>query len=149
MKLQVLPYNLTVCKIADLHQADLSAGFFCLARSENELSLVCRTEDVPPETLEREDGWHAFRIEGPLDFALIGILAGIASVLAENSIPIFAVSTYDTDTVLVKAENFARALQVLQEKGYEVNSCRTFRDSRCISSLLPDNRSEGDLPCET
>lgn len=68
----------------------------------------------------REDGWRAFRAAGPLDFSLTGILAGIASVLAAAGIPIFAVSTYDTDYVLVKTERYEAALDALRAAGYDV-----------------------------
>ena len=60
------------------------------------------------------DGWKAFRIQGVLDFSLIGILAKIATVLADNGISIFAVSTYNTDYVLIKKENYQKALDILQ-----------------------------------
>ena len=85
-----------------------------------ELSLVCRMEDVPENTLERDDGWRGFRIEGVLDFSLIGILSRLSTILAENKISIFAVSTYNTDYILTKAENFDRAMDVLAAAGYEV-----------------------------
>lgn len=61
-----------------------------------------------------DDGWKAFRIQGILDFSLIGILAKIATVLADNGISIFAVSTYNTDYVLIKKENYQKALDILQ-----------------------------------
>ena len=122
MELKALPYALTVCKLADLSAADLNQEFYFLSRTDEELSLVCRTEAVPANTTARDDGWRAFRIEGVLDFSLIGILSKISAILAENQIGIFAVSTYNTDYILVKEENFKRALQVLAEKGYEVKS---------------------------
>ena len=73
MKLKKLPYNFSVCKVADLSAIKLSADFFFVGRTDEELSLVCRTEDVPENTVERDDGWRGFRIEGVLDFSLIGI----------------------------------------------------------------------------
>lgn len=120
MKLKALPDAFTVCKLADASAIDLSQDFFFLSRTDEELSLVCRTEAVPANTTDRDDGWRGFRIEGVLDFSLIGILSKISAILAENKIGIFAVSTYNTDYILVKEENFKRALQVLAEKGYEV-----------------------------
>ena len=118
MTLKVLPYALSVCKIDDLDAFDLRTGFFFLARTEEELSLVCRTEDIPAGTLAREDGWRGFRIEGVLDFSLIGILSQISGVLAENKIGLFAVSTYNTDYILVKSENLDRAKAALAAAGY-------------------------------
>ena len=120
MKLKKLPYRLTVCKVADLSAINLSADFFFIGRTDEELSLVCRMEDVPENTLERDDGWRGFRIEGVLDFSLIGILSKLSTILAENKIGIFAVSTYNTDYILTKAENFDRAMKVLAADGYEV-----------------------------
>ena len=119
LKLKSLPLDLTVCKLATLDQLDLSAGFFFVARTDEEISLVCETARVPENTLVREDGWRAFRVEeGPLDFSLVGILARISAVLAENQIGVFAVSTYNTDYILVKKENFPKAQKVLTSEGY-------------------------------
>ncbi len=120
MKLKKLPYTLTVCKLETVEQIDLNAGFYFIGRTDEEISLVCRTECTPARTLEREDGWRGFRIEGTLDFSLIGILSPIAAILAENKIGIFAVSTYNTDYVLVKEENFDKAMTALGAAGYEI-----------------------------
>ena len=122
MKLKTLPYAFTVCRLADASEIDLKNDFYFLARTDEELSLVCRTEDAPANTAVRDDGWRAFRIEGVLDFSLIGILSRISAILAENEIGIFAVSTYNTDYILVKEENFSRALRALGEKGYLIVS---------------------------
>ena len=119
LKLNSLPLDLTVCKLATLEQLDLSAGFFFVARTDEEISLVCETARVPENTLVREDGWRAFRVEeGPLDFSLVGILSRISAVLAENQIGIFAVSTYNTDYILVKKENFPKVQKALTQEGY-------------------------------
>ena len=120
MKLKILPSNLTVCKTQSISDIDLSSDFFFIGMTDEELSLVCRTEDVPEKTVERDDGWRGFRIEGVLDFSLVGILSKLSTILAENGIGIFAVSTYNTDYILVKAENFERAMAVLAAAGYEV-----------------------------
>ena len=120
MKIKKLPYALSVCKVADISTVGLNDDFFFVGKTDEEISLVCKTEDVPSETTAREDGWKGFRIEGVLDFSLIGILSKISTILAENKIGIFAVSTYNTDYILVKEENFERALNVLSEAGYEI-----------------------------
>jgi len=70
------------------------------------------------KTTERDDGWRGFRIQGVLDFSLIGILSKLSGILADNHIGVFAVSTYNTDYILVKEENLERALEVLASKGY-------------------------------
>ncbi|WP_462414481.1 ACT domain-containing protein, partial [Eisenbergiella tayi] len=69
-------------------------------------------------TLSRDDGWKAFRIQGVLDFSLIGILSRITTLLADNKIGVFAISTYNTDYILTKKENFEDALRVLSDNGY-------------------------------
>ena len=69
---------------------------------------------------EREDGWRAFRIQGMLDFSLIGILSDISRILAENKIGIFAISTFNTDYILTKEENYQKALDVLSRAGYKI-----------------------------
>ena len=120
MKLKKLPYALTVCKLDSAEHIDLNADFYFIGRTDEELSLVCRTESTPENTIAREDGWRGFRIEGTLDFSLIGILAPITAILAENKIGIFAVSTYNTDYVLVKEENYEKALAVLEAAKYEI-----------------------------
>ena len=121
MKLRVLEESFSVCKVASYEGVDLGAPFVFTGSTDAEKSLVCPTERVPAATLAREDGWRAFRIEGQLDFSLVGILARISSVLAAEKIGIFAVSTFDTDYILVKAENIGRALAALDRAGYETN----------------------------
>ena len=120
MKLQVLPYDLTVCKVLSLADIHTAAGFFFIGRTDEEISLVCRTEDTPADTTDREDGWRGFRVAGVLDFSLTGVLAKLSAVLAEQGIGIFAVSTYNTDYILVKKEDLGRALAALAAAGYEV-----------------------------
>ena len=120
MKMQRLPQELTVCKVESVADIDLGADLFFVGKTDAELSLVCETSRVPATTVEREDGWRGFRIEGTLDFSLIGILSGISGALAKSGIGIFAVSTFDTDYVLVKAENFERAGRALEAAGYVV-----------------------------
>ena len=89
-------------------------------RTDEEKSLVCITGDVPVNVTDRDDGWKAFRIQGILDFSLIGILSRIAGILAENEIGIFAVSTFNTDYVLTKKENYEKAIEALKQAGYEI-----------------------------
>lgn len=122
MKLQKLNLDLTVCKVSSEKEIDMNMDFYFVGKTDEELSLVCPTKDVPANTLEREDGWRAFRIQGTLDFALVGILSEISRILADNMIGIFAVSTYNTDYILVKKDNWVRALAVLEDNGYEVDS---------------------------
>ena len=120
METKLLDCDLTVCKIANISDADLNSQLFFIGKTDEEISLVCRTEDTPAQALVREDGWKGFRIQGVLDFSLVGILAKISQLLAENNISIFAVSTYNTDYILVKENNYEKALSVLASEGYTV-----------------------------
>ena len=120
MELETIPYKLTVCKVADISAFDINKDFYFVGKTDEEVSFVCRTEDTPSDTTERDDGWRGFRIRGILDFSLIGILSKLSGILAEHKIGIFAVSTYNTDYILVKEENFDRALSVLRSEGYSV-----------------------------
>ena len=104
MNLQVLPQAFTVCQVSDISDIDFSREFVFFSKTNEELSLVCETSFVPANTLAREDGWRGFRVCGVLEFSLVGILAKISSILAEQGISIFAVSTYNTDYIFTKAE---------------------------------------------
>ena len=118
--IEPLGVNLSVCKVEDYSQVDICQPFCFTGSTDEEFSLVCPTDMVPANTTERDDGWRAFRIVGVLDFSLVGILAGISEILAENKVGLFAVSTYNTDYILTKAENFERALEVLKSAGYTI-----------------------------
>ena len=120
MEIKVLKEEFSVVKVDSLEQVDLNKDFTFIGKTDEELSVVCPTEVVPSQTLEREDHWRSFRIEGTLDFALVGILAKIAGLLANESISIFAVSTYNTDYILVKSVDFKSALQVLEKNDYVI-----------------------------
>lgn len=120
MELKRLPHRLTVCRLPDPALLDLGREFYFIGRTDEELSLVCRTEDTPAGAVERSDGWRGFRIAGTLDFSLIGVLSGISGVLAAQGIGIFAVSTFNTDYILVKEENFERALAALAAAGHRI-----------------------------
>lgn len=120
MNIQILDCDFSVCKVRDFSQVDWNGGYCFLGRTEEENSLVCETVRAPSNTLEREDGWKAFRIQGPLDFGLIGILARISTLLADSGIGIFAVSTYNTDYILTKKGNADQALAVLARAGYNI-----------------------------
>lgn len=122
MELKVLPYRFTVCKLLSADEMPADKDFYFAAKTDEEMSLVCKCEDVPCNTTVRDDGWKGFRIEGVLDFSLIGILSKISSILAENKIGIFAVSTYNTDYIFVKEENFDKALEALKSSGYSISS---------------------------
>ena len=119
MKLEVLSQSFSVCKIATLEDANFTGEFCFVAKTNEEISYVCETEDVPVNALQVDDSWRAFRVQGVLDFSLIGILSEISGILAQHKISVFAISTYNTDYVLTKAESFEKAITALQESGYE------------------------------
>lgn len=120
----------TICKLLDYSEVWLSGspasdaeredGLLFIGATGEENSLVCLSSRVPSNAVARDDGWRAFRIEGMLDFSLTGILSGIAGILAERKIGIFAVSTYNTDYILVKSKDFESALAALAAEGYTV-----------------------------
>ncbi len=124
MELRIIEHDLSVCKVADMSDIDLKADFCFIGKTDEELSLVCKTKDIPSRTIERDDGWRGFRIQGILDFSLIGVLSKLSGILAAHKIGIFAVSTYNTDYILVKEADFRRALEILAAEGYTVLDSR-------------------------
>ena len=120
MEIKRMDYNFSVCKVADYSLVKLDSEYSFIGKTDEEKSLVCITEDVPSNVTEREDGWMAFRIQGVLDFSMIGILSEISGILAENKIGISVISTYNTDYVLTKKENYQRVLDVLNRAGYKI-----------------------------
>ena len=120
MELKVIDKEFSVCKVSDFSEIDTGQPYIFTGSTDEERSLVCPTELVPGNTIERNDGWRAFRIEGVLDFSLIGILSKISTCLAENGIGIFAISTFNTDYVLTKENDFSKAIEVLELVGYTI-----------------------------
>lgn len=120
MEIKKIDYDFSVCKVADYSLVNLDSEYSFIGKTDEEKSLVCITEDVPSNVAERDDGWEAFRIQGILDFSLIGILSEISGILADHKIGIFAISTFNTDYVLTKKENYQRALEVLISSGYKI-----------------------------
>jgi hypothetical protein len=118
MEIRELNYKLTICKLKSIDDIDINKEFYFIGKTDEEISLVCKTEEVPENIVERDDGWKGFRIQGVLDFSLVGILSKLSGILADNGIGIFAVSTYNTDYILVKEENYSKALTALTNAGY-------------------------------
>lgn len=118
MEIRIFEYDFSVCRVAEYAQVNLNDAFCFTGSTDQERSLVCRTESVPENVVAREDGWKLLRIEGVLDFSLIGILARITGLLADRGIPVFAISTFNTDYVLVKAEQLGGAANALRDAGY-------------------------------
>lgn len=120
MEIKKIHQDFSVCQVKDYSLVNLDSEYSFIGKTDEEKSLVCITSEVPANVIQRDDGWKAFRIQGVLDFSLIGILSKIATILADNGISIFAVSTYNTDYVLIKKENYQKGLDVLQEAGYRI-----------------------------
>jgi len=95
-------------------------GELCsVTRSDDELSIVCGDAGVPPNA-RAQRGWRALKVAGPLDFSLTGVLAALTDPLAQARISIFALSTFDTDYVLVRGKDIDRACEVLRAVGHMV-----------------------------
>ena len=120
MEIKKIDHNFSVCQVEDYSLVHLNSEYSFIGKTDEEKSLVCITDEVPANVIQQDDGWKAFRIQGVLNFSLIGILAKIAAALADNGISIFAVSTYNTDYVLMKKENYQKALDVLKALGYMI-----------------------------
>ena len=120
MELQKIAADFTICKLEDLNQIDFTREFVFFAKTDDEISVVCESAYAPPTAIISEAGWKALKVSGILDFGLIGVIAKIATILADAGISIFVVSTYNTDYILVKAENFARSVQTLTDNGYTI-----------------------------
>jgi hypothetical protein len=124
--LSLLPGHLAICRLraeADIPAWAQTGSFTSITRTTEELSIVC-TQDKVPEGTRCEVGYRCFRVEGPLDFALTGILASLTTVLAQEGVSVFAVSTFDTDYLLVKEEQLEKTIGALSEAGHHVNQLR-------------------------
>jgi hypothetical protein len=122
--LELLSYELAICRLGpdeNLPEWALPAGFFSLARTDDELSVVCPQDLVPPG-IEQDGGWRGLKVCGPLDLSQVGVLASLAQPLAEAGITIFAVSTYETDYILVREDDLEPAVSVLRRAGHRVEN---------------------------
>ncbi len=124
LTLTVLPEALAICRLSAAETVPewaLIGGFISITYTGDELSIVCAEENVPSD-VRADRGWRALKVEGPLDLALTGVLASLANPLAEARINLFAVSTFDTDYLLVKGHNLKRAGEVLRQGGQDVRN---------------------------
>ena len=124
LKYRVLQERLAGCRAAanaQIPAGALEGAFFCVMRTADELSLVCAEDRVPWDRngIAVEGGWVALRLEGPFPFSMTGVLASFLDPLAEAGIPIFAISTFGTDYVLVKSEDLQKAVAALGGAGHE------------------------------
>jgi hypothetical protein len=120
LQLAVLPWELALCSLPPTAQVPdwvLTSGFFSVTRTVDELSIVCPVMAIPAG-FDREGPWACIEVQGPLDLALTGILATLAVPLADARIPIFVISTYRTDYLLVRAGLLPAAKEVLRRAGH-------------------------------
>ena len=118
-RLAVMPGRFDIHRLAPdavVPEAILTGGFVSLTRTDEELSIVCR-EDLALNSDCCEKGWAGIKVVGPLDFALTGLLARLAGLLAAAGVSLFAISTFDTDYLLVKQDRLAAAVEALQKGG--------------------------------
>jgi len=122
MKLILLPDTFAVCRLspsADIPQWALqNRTLLSITYTSDELSLVC-LEEMVPSSVQYEGSWRAIKVQGPLDFSLTGILVALATPLAAAHIPIFALSTFDTDYLLLQEEHLSQAKIVLTQSGHQ------------------------------
>jgi len=151
-KLRLLPGTYAVCRLekdAPVPDWGTRGLFSSITRTAEELSVVCPDAQVPGR-VKREGGWRGLKVEGPLDFSLTGILASLTAPLAGKGISVFALSTYDTDYLLVKEEKMEEAIQALREEGYAVKKvrCRGGFETRPygVRSKRKRLRPEGSAP---
>lgn len=122
LTMKLLKEKYGVCRLAKnelIPEWAQDSDFFSITKTSDELSIVCLEDSIPNE-IKCEKDWRILKIEGPLDFSLIGILASISTILAQKGISIFAISTYDTDYILVKNKDIDNAIESLIKERYEV-----------------------------
>ncbi len=120
MVLKTLSQTYSISKLPSLEKLPSLVPETFLSVTGDEISFVCPERLVPENSTHRDDRWKGFYIAGELDFTLIGILANLSGILAGEGIGIFVVSTYNTDYIFVKQENFKAALYALERNGYEI-----------------------------
>lgn len=121
MKLKIIDKEFAICQVEKISDINFDDEFLFIGKTDNELSLVCQSESIPKAALKVDDGWVGFRIEGTLDFSLIGIISKISKILADSKIGIFTVSTYDTDYILLKKQSIQKAKTTLRDNGYIID----------------------------
>lgn len=122
LTLEILKNEFTIHKFApdsDIPSILFESSFYWIAKTDTELSVVCDSSfDLKGSTQNK--GWSCFRVKGSLDFSMTGVLAGLSSVLADASISIFVISTFDTDYILVRSENLEDAKKALMRSDYQI-----------------------------
>ncbi|MBX7147165.1 MAG: ACT domain-containing protein [Alphaproteobacteria bacterium] len=119
IKLQITPWHLAVCKLTEnkIPTWAEASPFLNFTKTVSEFSLVCSAKDIP-QNIQAEMDWRCLKIDGILDFSLIGVIAHLTQILASKQISVFVISTYDTDYILIKQEKFEEAIHLLKIEGY-------------------------------
>ena len=123
LQLLLLDGRLAVCKLkpeGDVPSWTFRSSFFSITRTHDELSVVC-TEEAVPADVRAEKGWRVMRVAGSMDFSVVGVLASLTAPLAMAKVGIFAISTFDTDYLLVKEQDMGRAIEALRAYGHFVS----------------------------
>lgn len=118
MKISILEDNFSVLQYDNMPYG--LDGVYFTAKTDDEVSVMCKTEIIPDGYIKKEDGFRGLKIEGTLDFGLFGIISRITSILADNDIGVFVISTFNTDYIFVKEENLSVSCQLLFQSGYEI-----------------------------
>jgi uncharacterized protein len=122
LQLRIVPGSFAVAQLAaaaDVPTWAYGRDFFTISRTDEELSIVCLSERVPSDVTV-EHGWACLQLVGPFEFTLTGILLAVLRPLAEANVGIFAISTFNTDYVLVKHDHLSTAVQALHDAGHVV-----------------------------
>ncbi len=115
LTLSLMPASYAICRLApDAKIPDWAnqGEFYSISKTSDELSIVV-DQRYAPTGIKKAENWKGFKIEGPLDFSITGILAGLSKTLADNQIPLFCVSTFDTDYILVERKYYDQAKHLL------------------------------------
>lgn len=119
MELKILKQEFSICKVKNISDINFEDEFLFVGKTDEEISLVCNSINAPENAIENDGGWKGFRIQGVLDFSLVGILSKISTILTQEGISIFALSTYNTDYILIKSDKLDCAVDSLTKAGYE------------------------------
>jgi hypothetical protein len=124
MNLEVMKWDLSICRLeqgSTIPSWALQGEFFNIGRTPDELSVVCESSRVPASSaFQIQEGWSCLKVAGPMDLSLVGVLASLCAPLAANQINIFAISTYDTDYILVPKTLLSKAVSALERAGHQV-----------------------------
>ena len=120
MNLELLKEDFSICKVKHLDEKVLMSKYVFVCKTDDEISVVCESSKIPNEVEDIENDWRCFRIEGILDFSLIGIISKISTILANENISIFVLSTFRTDYIMIKKKFLEKAINALKKENYVI-----------------------------